>query len=157
MSDGIGVLVGVRVNVGGMVVGVGNKATDGGEGYSNTMIAPNKMMISIKIDNNNNIGDRFSINSDSITNGASILDFAALSSSPANVLSVVSFSSWGCSTLSSDEEKFDNDDGKDRPNLAPHIRHWLASGSTTLSQFGQRRESFSWGDSTGVTSDPLVI
>jgi hypothetical protein len=121
------------------------------------MIAPKKMMISIKIDSSNNIGDRRSINSDSITGRASKLDFTAVSSSPAKGLSAVSCSCWGCSTTASDEGRLDTDDGKDRPNLAPHIRHWLASGSTTLSQFGQRRESFSWGDSTGVTSDPLVI
>lgn len=140
-----------------MIVGVENKATDGDAGNSNTMIAPKMTIISIKIDSNNNIGDRRSINSDSIIDGASKLDFAAVSSSPANGLSIASCSCWSCSVLSSVEKRFDNDGGKDRPSSAPHIRHWLASGNTTLSQFGQRREAFSWGDSTGVTSDPLVI
>ena len=140
-----------------MVVGVGNKAIDAGEGNSNMMIAPKNMMISINIDNNNNIGDRRSINSDSITDGASKLDFVVVSSSPAKGLSAISGSCWGCSTLSSDEGRLDIDDGKDRSNLVPHIRHWLASDKTTLSQFGQRWEGFSWGDSIGVTSDPLVI
>lgn len=121
------------------------------------MIAPKKMMISIKIDKNNNNGDRRSINSDSITDGASKLDIAAISSSPAKGLSSVSCSCLGCSPLSSDEGRLDVDDSKGRPNLAPHIRHWLASGNTTLSQFGQRWGAFSWGDSTGVTSVPLVI
>lgn len=121
------------------------------------MIAPIKMMISNKIDNKYNIGDRRSVNSDSITDGTSKLEIVAISSSPARVPSAVSCSCVGCSPLSSDEGRLDLDDSKGRSNLVPHIRHWLASDNTTLSQFGQRWEAFSWGDSTGVTSDPLVI
>ena len=136
-----------------MLVGVGNNATVEDAGNSNTMIAPKRMITNIKIDSNNNIGDCRSINSDSIADDPSKLDFAAVSTTPANGLSTGSSSCM----LSSDEERLDDDAGNGDLNSAPHIKHWLASGTTTLSQFGQRWEAFSWGGSIGVTSDLLVI